>query len=209
MAEFDLPAEVEQESVPQFVAAARQGSIDALGRLLDSYRSYLRHVCQRQIPRELQGKVAPSDVIQETLIEAQQAFDRFTSDTHSKLQAWLTELLNHNVLDLCRRYRETGKRDIAREVPLDSQLKNTIPAKTASDESVSGFDDQRLERLKLLLPQFPADFQAIFHLRHALHLSFSEIAARLNKKPDAIRMYYVRQMTKLKQRVELSDEEPG
>ena len=48
----------------QLIWQARAGSQDALGQLLELYRSYLRLIVSLQIGEKLQAKVSPSDIVQ-------------------------------------------------------------------------------------------------------------------------------------------------
>ena len=58
----------------QLLALARSGNGAALGRLLESYRSYLLLLARLQIGRRLQSKVEPADVVQETFLAAHRHF---------------------------------------------------------------------------------------------------------------------------------------
>lgn len=197
----DLPSHVRRDTVPRFIEAAKAGSREALGRLLDSYRTYLKRVARREIGRDLRGKIDPSDLVQETLIDAQRDFAQFTSASHSRLQAWLTELLNHNLLDAHRHYRQAGKRQVDREVALDSRLKAELSAR--ADESRRKQErhaDQNAPQAKLdaAIERLPEAYRTIIDLRHSKRLTFPQIGERLNKTADAARMLYYRAIETLK-----------
>ena len=56
---------------------ARQGSLDALGRLLESCRNYLLLLANQQLREDLQAKAGGSDLVQDTFLEAQRDFRAF------------------------------------------------------------------------------------------------------------------------------------
>src|SRR5437867_3019086 len=98
---------------------ARAGSDEALGRLFGACKGYLLRCAQRQIGRDLQSKVEADDLVQETFLEAQRAFEEFRGDTRVALESWLVSILLHNAHNLRRHYRETSKRRVACEMSLD------------------------------------------------------------------------------------------
>jgi RNA polymerase sigma-70 factor (ECF subfamily) len=53
-----------------WLAEARQGSREALGRLLEGCRHYLLLMANQDTGPDLRAKVAPSDLVQETFLEA-------------------------------------------------------------------------------------------------------------------------------------------
>src|SRR5262245_4410888 len=103
----------------QWIEAARGGCREALGRLLQGCRQYLLLVANQQLASDLRNKLGPSDVVQETFLEAQRDFARFHGDSEDELLAWLRTLLLHNLANVRRDYRDTGKRRLDREVPFD------------------------------------------------------------------------------------------
>src|SRR5262245_48250334 len=93
----------------QLLAAARSGSREALGLLLDTCRRYLLLVADRELAQELKAKGGASDLVQETFLEAQRDFAGFQGSSEDEFRAWLRRLLLNNLANFARRYRETTK----------------------------------------------------------------------------------------------------
>src|SRR5262245_22195718 len=90
------------------IRAARHGSPDALAWLLEQCRPYLLLVANEELESGLRPKVAASDVVQDSMIEAQRDFAQFRGDTQDDLVAWLRRILLHNLADAHRYYQETA-----------------------------------------------------------------------------------------------------
>src|SRR5204863_135828 len=90
--------------------AARGGSQDALGRTLENCRRYLLAVARDELSADLQAKGGASDLVQDTFLEAQSAFEHFRGSSEGELRAWLRQLLHHRAAKFGRRYRTTRKR---------------------------------------------------------------------------------------------------
>ena len=77
-------------SIPtELVECARKGDLNALDRLLNHYRNYLKLLAQTQISQRLRVRVSPSDLVQETLIDAYRNFNNFQGWHSGELAAWL------------------------------------------------------------------------------------------------------------------------
>lgn len=83
---------------------------------LEQFRPYLNLMARISLGRKLQAKVAPSDVVQETLLEAHGNLDRFRGGGVAQQVAWLRKLLASNLAKVGRRspQAEAGRR--AREI---------------------------------------------------------------------------------------------
>lgn len=84
-------------------AAARGGSREALGRLMQSCRAYLLTVGQRELRTDLRVKVSPSDLVQETFAEGQRALERFEGKSPEEFRAWLRVILLNKLSNQRRR----------------------------------------------------------------------------------------------------------
>ena len=100
------------------LSRARQGEEVARGRLLELYRNYLRLQARTLIGRTLQVRLDPSDLVQETFLEAHRDFPMFGGTTEAELIVWLRRILVRNLADQARHHKAQG-RDVRRQESLE------------------------------------------------------------------------------------------
>src|SRR5437763_6902117 len=97
---------------------ARQGDARALGALLAAHRDRLRLMVRLRLDRRLQGRIDPSDVVQDAYLEAAERFPEYARDTAMPFFLWLRFLTAQRLLILHRRHLGAQARDASREVSL-------------------------------------------------------------------------------------------
>jgi RNA polymerase sigma-70 factor, ECF subfamily len=186
------------------LARARAGDAETLGRLLDSYRNYLRLMASTQIGPALRGRLDPSDLVQEALLEAHRDFGHFGGGSEPELLAWLRRILARNLLDQARRH-QAQVRDHNRQESLEALMEQSgsdlLEALAARGPSPSSQASQREQAVLLAdaLEQLPPDYREVIVLRNLRHLPFEEIAQSMGRKAGTVRMLWVRALEKLGQ----------
>jgi RNA polymerase sigma-70 factor (ECF subfamily) len=182
------------------IASARSGSFAELGRLLDYYRDYLLRVAQEQLQSELAPKCAPSDLVQETFLQAASAFPQFRGTSEEELRAWLRQILMNNLRDTVRFY-SAQRRDRSMEVKpageADESAATLEPSSPhpSPSEACCAIEDQAV--LRSALARLSEAERIVIELRSMRGLSFAEMAGQLNKTPEAARKQWARAVDRL------------
>lgn len=184
---------------------ARGGDAPAQGDLLRRFEPWLRLLARVQLESRFAAKFDASDVVQQTLLEAVNAFPQFRGSTEAELSAWLRQILAHALAHEIRRYHGTAKRDISQEVSLDAALAQSSQRLGAMFAESGLSPSQQAARRELdvlladVLARLPNDYRDVLIFRHLENLTHEEIAARMNRTPGAVRMLWVRALSALRE----------
>ncbi len=187
----------------EWVAAARAGSPEALGKALDACRAYLLRIANQELDPDLRAKGGASDLVQETFLEAQHDFPRFQGASADELRGWLRRILLNNLANFTRQYHAVAKRRVQREVALDAGTSSGGPgAGLAGDTptpSRQAMAHELNEALQGALERLPENYRQVLTWRHQDQLSFEEIGRRLQKTANAARLLWLRAVERLQQ----------
>jgi len=194
-----------RHDVERLLALAKTGQAESLNELLQIYGKYLRVVADIRLHDRLRARCSPSDVVQDTLLDAFRDFAQFRGRTQAEFLGWLRQILVHNVLRLTERHVAAEKRAVRREVSLDAlqaghgriasrrsaSLGEMLADRAASPSSIVG----RRELASVVVDQLdnlPPDYREVLVLRHLQGLSFTEVGARMQRSPGAVRILWLR-----------------
>src|SRR5262249_38866800 len=95
-----------------------------------------------------------------------------------------------------RRFRETGKRVVGREVSLEGDHSSFNQAEGVAADSPTPFDaaleQEQSDAVQRALARMPDDYREVLLLRYRDELAFEEVARRLGRSPNAVRKLWAR-----------------
>jgi RNA polymerase sigma-70 factor (ECF subfamily) len=195
---------VHDSSSASFIGALRGGDLAALERFAQRYRPWLALLAQLQANGRLQEKFDPSDLVQQTLLEACRDLPKFQGSTEAELRAWLRQILAHVLAHEIRRYQGAGQRDVDLEVSLDQDLArssmklNEILANSGSSPSQRAAQNELELRLAEVLARLPEEHREVIILRNMEGLPHEEVARRMGRSVGAVRMLWLRALAGLR-----------
>ncbi|HZU35449.1 MAG TPA: hypothetical protein VFA18_06065 [Gemmataceae bacterium] len=100
---------------------ARHGEPGAANELLARHRRFLRQIVGLGFDPRLRPRVDPSDVVQETQMEAFRRLDDYLKRRPMPFRLWLRKTAQERLLKVQQQHLRTSRRAIGREVPLPAQ----------------------------------------------------------------------------------------
>jgi RNA polymerase sigma-70 factor (ECF subfamily) len=170
---------------------------------LERFRPYLRLLGRLHLDRRLQGKLDPSDVVQETLLKAHEKIETFRGDSDQELAGWLRHILA-NQLRMATRKFSAGARDVRREQSLEVALEESSVRleRWLADEqpSPSGMAErqERLLRLAEALGQLPEDQRTAVELHHLKGVPVADLARQMGRSGAAVTNLLYRGLKRLR-----------
>jgi RNA polymerase sigma-70 factor (ECF subfamily) len=201
----DDPSETEA-----LILRAGAGDEAALATLWERHRRRLRQMVRLRLDRRLQGRVDPSDVLQEAYIDLAQRLPEYARDRPLPPYLWLRLIAGQRLIQVHRRHLGTAMRDAGREVSL---YRGALPQAssvslaaqllgrftTASQAAVRA--ERQLQLQAVLNGMDPMD-REILALRHFEELSNGEAAEVLGLSKTAANNRYIRALGRLRDLLE-------
>jgi RNA polymerase sigma-70 factor (ECF subfamily) len=175
---------------------------------LERYRSWLGVLARLQVDARFRAKFDPSDVVQQTLLEAVRDWPQFRGNTEAERAAWLRQILAHVLFHEMRRYGGAQRRDVGREVSLEDALAESSRRLGAALAAPGSSPSERASRHELefrladALARLPADYAEVILLRNVEGLPHEEVARRMGRGVGAVRMLWVRALARLRQELD-------
>jgi RNA polymerase sigma-70 factor (ECF subfamily) len=185
---------------------AAAGEDDAWRSLVAQHHDRLRRMVAVRLDPRLQGRVDPSDVLQESYLEAVRQLDDYLRDPALPFFLWLRQLTGHRLFKIHRHHLGTQMRDPGREVSL---YRGALPEASSaalaaqllgrecrpSEAAVRAEVKMRLQ--EALNRMDPLD-REVLSLRHFEQLTTPEVARELGISEAAAGKRYLRALLRLK-----------
>lgn len=173
------------------LAELRQPPLKITEAHFEKYRRYLQFLARTQLPNHLRNRMDPSDIVQQSLLQAHQAAGDFQGSSDGELMAWLRQIIArviaHTIRDQHRDCRDIFKEQAIQQ-RLDQSsvfLANAFIAASPSPSVV--VEKEELARsIAELVEQLPEAQRDAVILHYWQGVPLKQLAEILNKSPAAV-----------------------
>jgi RNA polymerase sigma-70 factor (ECF subfamily) len=181
-------------------------------RSIGRYRDYLLVLARLNLGSRLRSKVDPSDIVQQTILQAHHRYSQFKGTNEAEWLGWLRAILANTLAMIAREF-ETAARDLSREKSLEDQLglSSAGMERLLTDSQPSPSEcavlTEDLLRLSHALCQLPEDQRRVIEGHHLRGVPIAEVAAEMGRTRSAVVGLLFRGVRKLRELLKESSEE--
>ncbi len=196
----------ESANTDELLRRALDGERQALAELFTRYRERLRQMVRLRLDRRLQGRLDPSDVLQEAYLDFARRLPEYAANPSLPFFLWLRGLTGQRLIDLHRQHLGAKMRDAAQEVSLyrgalpqasSVSLAAQLLGRLTSASRAAIRAETQIRVQEALNSMDPLD-REVLTLRHFEMLSNEESAQVLGIKKSAASNRYVRALKRLR-----------
>jgi RNA polymerase sigma-70 factor (ECF subfamily) len=184
------------------LAGADGGDRQAVEKLFQQHRTYLRQVVAMRMDPQMTARVDPSDIVQDTQLEALRRLPDYLARRPMPFRLWLIKTAHERLIVARRRHVEADCRAVGREEALPDKSSLLLAGRIfASDPTPSQQLTRRelAERVRQALAQLPPGDREILFLRTFEGLTNQEAAIVLDLDPGTASKRYGRAILRLHQ----------
>ena len=190
--------------IDELVERATHGDGRATEALFARHRERLRRMVAVRMDPRLAARLDPSDVVQETLVEAIRMLPDYLRRRPLPFYPWLRQLAWQRLMQLHREHVLRQKRSVTREEPRDMLLPDESVAELADRLAASGTSPsarlvkrEMIARVQSAFGELASSDREILILRHLEQLSADEAAEVLEISATAATTRHFRAMQRL------------
>lgn len=180
----------------------KKGDQPAFEELFDRHRSRLERLVRGRMDARLSGRMDPSDIVQETYLEAARRFQEYCRNPQMSFYIWLRWIAREKIIQQYRRHLDADKRAIDREQPLVSPNTSVEVARELVASGASPTQEVAANELARLmekaLEQLDEEDRRIVIWRSFEQLTVDETAELLKISRAAAGKRYLRALEKLR-----------
>jgi RNA polymerase sigma-70 factor, ECF subfamily len=194
-----VESELDNETM-QLLQQVRAGRGGAFEQLFDRHRAYLTRVIGLRLDGRIRSRVDPSDVVQETYVEALRRFSGYVQHPPLPFRLWLRQIACDQSLKARRRHRKTARRTVDRELSLPERSSLLLARQLHGGEATPSEQLKQAEaadRIREAVEQLPEHERDVVVMRHYEELSNQEIATVLQVKAATVSKRHGRAMLRL------------
>jgi RNA polymerase sigma-70 factor (ECF subfamily) len=186
----------------RWLADLEHGEAGAFARLFEHFRPRLRRMVELRLDPRVAGRVDPSDVLQETYLDAEGRVGEYVANPAVEFYVWLRSQTWDRLIMLQRRHLGAECRAVRRErLALPAASSVVLARQLAADQTSPSQGAVRAEvcaRVKQAVDRLDTEDREVILLRHFEGLSNLETAQSLGLTPSGACMRYGRALARLK-----------
>ena len=195
----------ERSEIDKLVESAATGDRQALGDLLESFRSKLTRIVKFRMDPRLYGRLDAEDIVQDAFIEASQRFENYVNEQDMPIFLWLRFITIQKLFQLHRKHLGAKIRDAGREISIHQSphpqatsvmLAAHLLGKHTSP-SVAAVRAEQTMKVEKVLNAMSALDREVLALRRFERLKNDEVASLLDISKTAASNRYVRALERL------------
>jgi RNA polymerase sigma-70 factor (ECF subfamily) len=198
MTEFDP----DSAETCRLLEEARAGDRPAFDRLFARHRPGLRQFVALRLDPRVRARLDPSDVVQETQLEAYRRLADFLERRPMAFRVWLRKTAYERLLKLRRYHVETAGRSVGRELGL-ADRSSLLLARPFLDRGPSPSQQlargDLVRRVRQALAGLSETDREVLLMRNVDELPYREIGGILGLAPAAARQRYGRALLRLRE----------
>jgi len=187
-------------------AVERRKSVEPASVELERFRPYLEFLARAQFDHRLQSKLGPSDIIQQTMLQAHRGLPDHRGENSAQMAAWLRQILARNLAHATRDLHR-DKRDVRRERSLQQQLdassvrlERWIAADGETPSEIADRNERSL-RIAEAMAGLPDDQRVALELHYWHGWKLADIANHLDRSSAAVGGLLHRGLKGLRERI--------
>lgn len=179
-----------------------RGNPEALDRLLRVHRKYVERLVQLRMEPQLSARLDPSDVVQETLVEATRRIDDFLKRRPMTFRVWLRQTAIQRLIMARRQHLQAQRRTVEREQPLPARTSLMLARELLAGRPSRAAKRQELADLvREAVGELSESDREILLMRSYEGLSNSEAAEALGIESVAASKRYGRALLRLREKL--------
>lgn len=191
------------DNTQNLVALAKSGDESAREQLYRAYGPRILWLVRLRMGKELRTRLESVDLVQDVLFSTFKDLQNFTYKNEGDFIRWISRITENRLCDNLNRLHAV-KRDIRREVRLDNHSPTLSDSLAAAMEPIDATTPSAIvsrredfEKLARAIDTLKPEYRKIIVLTKVEGLSYNEIAHKLDKSADAVRMLFYRAMAAL------------
>ncbi len=181
----------------------QNGGQAALAEVFMSHRQRLRRMVDLRLDRRVAARIDPSDVLQETYLDAARQLEQYVAEPPMSLFLWLRFLTGQRLMAIHRQHLGVQKRDAKQEVAIerpeaDSQSLSCSLIGRLTSPSMAAMRVELQICFQVAVDGLEPLDRDILALRHYEELTNQEAADELGITPAAASKRYIRALERLR-----------